>query len=276
MFALSHSRAEKEFAITSFHKNFPNACKHLLSYEHDTWCALDMAQKHNVACYGHSTSNIVEGENGNLKHARSLHPYKMIQHIVRYAAQRMAISRKKVMKLSALGRKLTPFAKEMFEVQLQLTRDNAAYTIEASGAGYAVWDTQAKYQVRHQVNLGLEPSCSPCNIFGHYKLSCRHILLVIAKHEPDLLSTPEGHERLLDLYFHPAYLIKNQVLGFQNVEITVPIAPSGRPLPPPVYDLVSSESEDSDEEEELEEKRDRMSKSHIWLHVYLFVLPLLF
>ena len=103
--------------------------------------------KSGIACFGHCTSNAVEGTNGVLEKQRHRHPYEFVDYLVRYICERMAFHMQMFEKMNDNRRLLTKFASDMFTESGAIAR-RRGYKMQAQTSGnYLVWDPSSRHQV---------------------------------------------------------------------------------------------------------------------------------
>jgi hypothetical protein len=157
------------------------------------------------------------------------HPYMMIVQILEYIQTRMAANKAEADKHATTGKLLTPWASKALDDEMWLSRNNGAYKVMANGDCFVVWDTQRLHQQKHTCCIDpASPSCSPCNTWDQFRRPCRHMIIVIALHKPELLGKRKAD--FVKHYFHPAYHTANLSKAYANINLTLPDAPTGKPL----------------------------------------------
>lgn len=146
--AVCTAKTDADFttSLAKLKSTSPSAAGRLMSYPRDKWATSQMA-KNFIPCFGHCTSNVVEGTNGVLEPARHEHPYRFLDTIVRYVSERMAKLDAKFNDLHDNGKLLTEFASAIFKRSRQLAQ-RRAYTVQAQANNkFVVTDPQSKHKV---------------------------------------------------------------------------------------------------------------------------------
>ena len=230
--ARSSTEAEKNTRFASLLRDFPSAAAKLKDVDAKKWCLFDMAG----CMYGHITSNLVEGENGAIEKIRHEHPYIFIDSYILRLKKRYADLKRDILNLHNDGKKLTVFASNMVKKEMALQHKNTGYRIQPNGSGmWLVWDAESQHRVRHEVSLAKAcPGCTPCNVWGQFRLPCRHMFLAMGIAKRELVSSVDKSE-LYDTYFHPAYILQNSVEVFNEhsdaFNLKMPFCAFGRPVP---------------------------------------------
>ena len=234
--ARASTEHDQEAAYIALKRISPDAAAYLRTKDPKEWCQLQMSEM-GCALAGHITSNLVEGENGCIAQMRKSHPLKFLDAYVLRHQDINTCHRSEIFRLLEKGDKLTPFAKKILQQQLNLSSCNSGYKIIRGGDYHCfiVWDDQSVAKARHTVII--DPSCPSCNcdIWRFYRIPCRHMLIVIGKHEKKFLYGREEYRKYFrERFFHPAYLLRNaqDVYNDPNVSTTlkIPDFNLGKPL----------------------------------------------
>ena len=204
---------------TSYH-----AHQYLDEKDHQLW-SLNAMAKINVPTYGHCTSNVVEGTNSTVLPERKLHPYQQCDALVCRVQRQIGLVQKRVSKDLVEGKMLVSFARTKLNEEIKTTRDPARnYRVtHIHNKTYWVQDLLSRHRIRRKVCV--DPgrlSCEQCSMWGVYRICCRHMFCVIAKHFPTLLQSEQGKSIFRNRFFHPAYLTDKYDNLFDDAIIHVP------------------------------------------------------
>ena len=241
------TRAEFQAKHRVFARSFPIAAKLLGKLEKEVYAQYAMLEN-NISCFGHITSNIVEGFNGVIGTDRRLHPLLLIDALLRrvdgYYSQHAAEAR--AWREDNLT--ITPWAQNARQEQESLVQDGEYSVRHHSGNGsgecYIVEDRRSRSGLRHQVCTDPRgPDCTQCSTFRQFLWPCRHLIVAVGTNHKERLNSD-----YFATYYHPAYLVDNVLQGYDQCSINIPVLPFKKP--PIIIDLCSGEEEDDDEDEE--------------------------
>jgi hypothetical protein len=163
--AQASHRAAFKAALRKLSKMCPHLAKKL-SAKHtpsETWAQYALLEK-GVSCYGHITSNLVEGFNAVIKASRALHPLLFIDDMItkmnRYYAEHLS----EALEWEAEGFTLTPWAQEKKEEEAQQARNSLYFVKDAGGVeNVSVEHRSSKHSILHSVSMDVnKPKCDKC------------------------------------------------------------------------------------------------------------------
>jgi hypothetical protein len=118
-----------------------------------------------ISCYGHTTSNLVEGWNGVVKGIRALHPVMMLERLVDMLNGYYTDHRAEAEKWQAEKKVLTPWAQKAREHEAALVK-KGSYIVAKGGNSETLMVTHrgtTSSGRKHRVSTNPQtPSCDEC------------------------------------------------------------------------------------------------------------------